>query len=121
MLRIVIDSAGDLPEEWIERYQIDTIVNFAADTHVDRSIMDPDAFIMTDVYGTYVLEWDITNGNCDSQSEVTINYAEAASAGLGRKMAQAGSTSYRASMSGARRATSTTASMARPASSSVSR
>jgi len=36
-------------------HQIDTIVNFAADTHVDRSIMDPDAFIMTDVYGTYVL------------------------------------------------------------------
>lgn len=35
--------------------QIDTIVNFAAETHVDRSIMDPDAFIQTSVYGTYVL------------------------------------------------------------------
>jgi dTDP-glucose 4,6-dehydratase len=34
---------------------IDTIVNFAAETHVDRSIMNPDAFIQTDVYGTYVL------------------------------------------------------------------
>jgi len=39
----------------IARYDIDTIVNFAAETHVDRSIMDPDAFIRTDVYGTYVL------------------------------------------------------------------
>lgn len=39
----------------IERFQIDTIVNFAAETHVDRSIMAPDAFIQTDVYGTYVL------------------------------------------------------------------
>jgi len=39
----------------VRAHQIDTIVNFAADTHVDRSIMDPDAFIMTDVYGTYVL------------------------------------------------------------------
>ena len=39
----------------IEKYNIDTIVNFAAETHVDRSIMDPDAFIQTDVYGTYVL------------------------------------------------------------------
>lgn len=39
----------------IQKYQIDTIVNFAAETHVDRSIMDPDAFIQTDVYGTYVL------------------------------------------------------------------
>ena len=36
-------------------HKIDTIVNFAAESHVDRSIMDPDAFIQTDVYGTYVL------------------------------------------------------------------
>src|SRR5690554_2991092 len=41
--------------ETIEQYDIDTIVNFAAETHVDRSILDPDAFIQTDVYGTYVL------------------------------------------------------------------
>lgn len=39
----------------IQQYDIDTIVNFAAETHVDRSIMDPDAFIQTSVYGTYVL------------------------------------------------------------------
>ena len=39
----------------IEQHKIDTIVNFAAETHVDRSIMDPDAFIRTDVYGTFVL------------------------------------------------------------------
>ncbi|MGQ9516843.1 MAG: dTDP-glucose 4,6-dehydratase [Anaerolineae bacterium] len=39
----------------IRQYDIDTIVNFAAETHVDRSIMDADAFIRTDVYGTYVL------------------------------------------------------------------
>ena len=39
----------------IETFDVDTIVNFAAETHVDRSIMDPDAFIRTDVHGTYVL------------------------------------------------------------------
>jgi dTDP-glucose 4,6-dehydratase len=39
----------------IERQEIDTIVNFAAETHVDRSILDPDAFVKTDVYGAYVL------------------------------------------------------------------
>ncbi|NOK63014.1 MAG: dTDP-glucose 4,6-dehydratase [Chloroflexi bacterium AL-W] len=39
----------------IEIYAIDTLVNFAAETHVDRSIMAPDAFIHTDVHGTYVL------------------------------------------------------------------
>lgn len=39
----------------VTTYAIDTIINFAAETHVDRSIMNPDAFIQTDVYGTYVL------------------------------------------------------------------
>ena len=39
----------------IEQHDIDTVVNFAAETHVVRSIMDPDAFIRTDVYGTFVL------------------------------------------------------------------
>jgi dTDP-glucose 4,6-dehydratase len=34
---------------------LDTVVNFAAETHVDRSIGDPGGFIQTDVYGTYVL------------------------------------------------------------------
>lgn len=42
-------------EAAIKQYDIDTIINFAAETHVDRSILDPDAFIQTDVYGTYVL------------------------------------------------------------------
>ena len=42
-------------EKVLHEFAIDTIVNFAAETHVDRSIMDPDAFIKTDVYGTYVL------------------------------------------------------------------
>jgi dTDP-glucose 4,6-dehydratase len=42
-------------EAAIKDYQIDTIVNFAAESHVDRSIIDPDAFIQTSVYGSYVL------------------------------------------------------------------
>lgn len=39
----------------LETYGIDTIVNFAAESHVDRSILDPDAFIRTDVFGVYTL------------------------------------------------------------------
>jgi dTDP-glucose 4,6-dehydratase len=35
--------------------EIEVVVNFAAETHVDRSIMDADSFILTDVYGTYNL------------------------------------------------------------------
>jgi dTDP-glucose 4,6-dehydratase len=42
-------------EKAIEQHKIDAIVNFAALTHVDRSIMEPGSFILTDVYGTYVL------------------------------------------------------------------
>ena len=33
----------------------EAIVNFAAETHVDRSIAEPDAFVRTHAFGTYVL------------------------------------------------------------------
>ncbi len=39
----------------LRAHNIDTVVNFAAETHVDRSILDPDAFIQTDVVGVYTL------------------------------------------------------------------
>ena len=35
--------------------QLDTIVNFAAESHVDRSIIGPDAFVETNIIGTYTL------------------------------------------------------------------
>jgi dTDP-glucose 4,6-dehydratase len=35
--------------------KIDVVVNFAAETHVDRSILDAEAFLRTDVVGTHVL------------------------------------------------------------------
>ncbi len=34
---------------------VDAIVNFAAETHVDRSILEPEAFLHTDILGTHVL------------------------------------------------------------------
>jgi len=34
---------------------VDAVVNFAAETHVDRSIVDPENFVKTNVFGTYVL------------------------------------------------------------------
>lgn len=33
----------------------DWVINFAAETHVDRSITDPNAFIVTDIEGTFTL------------------------------------------------------------------
>jgi len=42
--------------EWILRfYDIDTIVNFAAETHVDRSIVDPEKFIISNINCTFHL------------------------------------------------------------------
>ncbi len=35
--------------------EADVVFNFAAETHVDRSLMDAGSFILTDVLGTYVL------------------------------------------------------------------
>jgi len=39
----------------LQDHAIDTVVNFAAESHVDRSILTPDAFIHTDVAGTYII------------------------------------------------------------------
>jgi dTDP-glucose 4,6-dehydratase len=39
----------------VQTHRIDTIVNFAAETHVDRSILDADAFLQTNVFGTFIL------------------------------------------------------------------
>lgn len=38
-----------------ETHGIDTVVNFAAETHVDRSILSPDAFIFSNVVGMNIL------------------------------------------------------------------
>jgi dTDP-glucose 4,6-dehydratase len=38
-----------------EQYRIDTVVHFAAESHVDRSILGPDDFIRTNVVGTHAL------------------------------------------------------------------
>lgn len=42
-------------EKAISKHHPSAIINYAAETHVDRSILDPEAFIRTDVLGTYVL------------------------------------------------------------------
>lgn len=45
----------DAVERVVDINAVDTVVNFAAESHVDRSILRPDAFIHTDVVGTYIL------------------------------------------------------------------
>jgi dTDP-glucose 4,6-dehydratase len=51
---------GDICDEaavrsLLEQHQIDTVVHFAAESHVDRSILGPDDFIRTNVVGTHSL------------------------------------------------------------------
>ena len=41
--------------ETMEQYQIDTILHLAAESHVDRSISNPMAFVQTNVIGTVTL------------------------------------------------------------------
>jgi dTDP-glucose 4,6-dehydratase len=49
----ICDTA--LVEELMAEHSINTIVHFAAESHVDRSITGPDAFIETNIIGTYSL------------------------------------------------------------------
>ncbi len=42
-------------EKIVQEFGTNAIINYAAETHVDRSIMDPDAFLRTDVLGTFNL------------------------------------------------------------------
>ena len=49
----IVDKA--LVTQIFKKYNIDTVVHFAAESHVDRSILDPGVFIETNVVGTFVL------------------------------------------------------------------
>ncbi|MBN2625695.1 MAG: dTDP-glucose 4,6-dehydratase [Spirochaetales bacterium] len=42
-------------EETLNKYEIDTIIHFAAESHVDRSIEGPEVFVQTNVMGTFTL------------------------------------------------------------------
>lgn len=44
-----------LIEQLLQDHKVDTLVHFAAESHVDRSITGPDAFIETNILGTYSL------------------------------------------------------------------
>ena len=45
----------ELVKSIFEKYNPNIVVNFAAESHVDKSILDPEAFIKTNIYGTYSL------------------------------------------------------------------
>ncbi|WP_302465265.1 dTDP-glucose 4,6-dehydratase [Bilophila wadsworthia] len=46
----------------LQTYRPNAVVNFAAESHVDRSILDPDAFVRTNVFGTCSLLRTVKDG-----------------------------------------------------------
>ncbi|MBI4214152.1 MAG: dTDP-glucose 4,6-dehydratase [Chloroflexi bacterium] len=53
--RFIRGDIADVEAVRVAMQGIDAVVNFAAESHVDRSILNPGSFITTDVYGAYVL------------------------------------------------------------------
>ncbi len=45
----------DLVEKLFAQYEFDTVVHFAAESHVDRSILEPELFLTTNIVGTQTL------------------------------------------------------------------
>ncbi len=63
---------GKLVGELLKQYEVDTIVHFAAESHVDRSILGPEQFVQTNVMGTLSLleaarKFWLTGAFADSQ------------------------------------------------------
>lgn len=45
----------ELVNQLFDKYKFDTVVHFAAESHVDRSIMEPDIFLTTNIVGSQTL------------------------------------------------------------------
>jgi dTDP-glucose 4,6-dehydratase len=73
--RFVQGDIGDraLIKQILATHEIGTVVNFAAESHVDRSIVGPEEFIRTNVLGTFLLlqevrsYWEALPETCRSQ------------------------------------------------------
>jgi dTDP-glucose 4,6-dehydratase len=61
---------ADLVERLIIETQIDTVVHFAAETHVDRSILGPAPFVHTNVTGTFNLLESARKAWAEGESDV---------------------------------------------------
>ncbi|HVW16611.1 MAG TPA: dTDP-glucose 4,6-dehydratase [Solirubrobacteraceae bacterium] len=54
-VELVVAGIEDAEAVRAALHGVDAVVNFAAETHVDRSIAEPDAFVQTHAVGTWVL------------------------------------------------------------------
>jgi dTDP-glucose 4,6-dehydratase len=60
-------------EQVFQTYAIDTIVHFAAESHVDRSIIGPEAFVRTNVLGTFTL-LDVARTSWKARDDVLFHH-----------------------------------------------
>jgi len=56
-----------------DKYDIDTMVNFAAESHVDRSIFRPKDFVQTNIMGTFTL-LEVTRENWKGREDVLFHH-----------------------------------------------
>ena len=69
-------------QQLFEKYQPDYVVNFAAESHVDRSILDPGLFTKTNVLGTVTLlnnalsAWQKTEGDFGNHKFLQVSTDE---------------------------------------------
>lgn len=97
-----IRDAG-LVKEVFER--IDGVVHFAAETHVDRSIVDAGEFVLTDVYGSFILLEALKDSNLEFFIQVSTDevYGSRDKGFFNEKDALNPSSPYAASKAGADR------------------
>lgn len=62
-----------LVNDLVSEEKPDVIINFAAETHVDRSILEPDAFIKTDIFGTHNLLEAVRNYNIKKYIQISTD------------------------------------------------
>ena len=63
----------ELVNDLVSREKPDAVINFAAETHVDRSILDPDAFIKTDIFGTHTLLEAVKNYKIEKYIQISTD------------------------------------------------
>ena len=63
----------ELVNDLVSRKKPDAILNYAAESHVDRSILDPDAFIKTDIFGTHTLLEAVRNHKIEKYIQISTD------------------------------------------------
>ena len=67
----------ELVEQLFQKYDFDTVVHFAAESHVDRSITDPEVFLTTNILGTHtLLEAAKSAWKCEPDNKHSKDYRE---------------------------------------------